>query len=245
MCRRTGPAAARLAPPPDLWDLAAQVRGASPSASSRASSALSDGDDASDGVLTGVPSRRWPLDEALGIQPHQRTSGELQCLGRALAVLAVCHGGAKAGLVLRGVVSRARCGVGASGWLPGHGAPSRRTGRRRPGPRPDTRAADDRAGGLAVGPGGWWLARGPRFPPMLARREKSIKWGKLLWRWASLGARGRRKSVPRRSRPAGGRLGGHRDAQAAPMARSAPPGHLQCAAGSGSVMAVAAVVAPV
>jgi hypothetical protein len=27
-----------------------------------------------------------PLDEALGIQPHQRTSGELQCLGCALAV---------------------------------------------------------------------------------------------------------------------------------------------------------------
>lgn len=27
-----------------------------------------------------------PLDEALGVQPHQRTSGELQCLGCALAV---------------------------------------------------------------------------------------------------------------------------------------------------------------
>jgi hypothetical protein len=31
-----------------------------------------------------------PLDEALGVQPHQRTSGEIQALGCALAVFVPC-----------------------------------------------------------------------------------------------------------------------------------------------------------
>ena len=54
-----------------------------------------------------------PLDEALGVQPHQRTSGELQSLGWALAIFVPF---ATAARWLGGTVGRAsapgRCGVG-------------------------------------------------------------------------------------------------------------------------------------
>src|SRR5262245_19745534 len=37
-----------------------------------------------------APPQVAPLDETLGVQPHQRTSGELQSLGGALAVFVPC-----------------------------------------------------------------------------------------------------------------------------------------------------------
>src|SRR5712692_9333783 len=44
-----------------------------------------------------------PLDGELGLQPYQRSRGELQALGCALAVFVpFCHGGTVAGLVQRG-----------------------------------------------------------------------------------------------------------------------------------------------
>ena len=57
----------------------------------------------SDGVLKDARPPGAPLDDALGLHPHQRTSGELQHLGCALAVL--CH-----------LPPRLRCWAGRAGW---------------------------------------------------------------------------------------------------------------------------------
>ena len=65
-----------------------------------------------------------PLDADLGVHPHQRTSGELQQLGCALAVFVpFATGGHAAGLDERGGGKPAGgMGVGPGGWAAGYGA---------------------------------------------------------------------------------------------------------------------------
>ena len=115
------------------------------------------GDDGSDGVRRGAASSRWPpwmrnrgLAAASAYERGAPISG--LCLGR---LCPVCHCGAVAGVAVVGdVVSSARgwCWVQAAGhqameYPPGGLAcRSRRL-------RATARAADSRAGGLAVGPG--------------------------------------------------------------------------------------------
>ena len=83
-----------------------------------------------------------PLDAALGVQPHQRTSGELQCLGCALAVFVPFATAARLlGWYCCGVVSPRSVGLGASSWPPCHGASPRSTSRPHPGRRAYARAA--------------------------------------------------------------------------------------------------------
>ena len=77
-----------------------------------------------------------PLDEALGVQPHQRTSGERPSLGWALAVFVPCATAARLLGWDRGrTVSPQAVGGGASGWSRGDGDPPgtlARAGARRP-----------------------------------------------------------------------------------------------------------------
>src|SRR5262245_26927543 len=64
-----------------------------------------------------------PWEAALGGQPHQRPSGELQALCCALAVFVPFATAARLlGWYCGGVVSARRMGVGASRWLPRHSA---------------------------------------------------------------------------------------------------------------------------
>jgi hypothetical protein len=82
-----------------------------------------------------------PFDEELGVQPHQRTSGELQSLGCALAVFVPFATAAR--LLVQREHRQPSGGVvlGASSRPPGHGAPPGVPRGRRQGGPADARAA--------------------------------------------------------------------------------------------------------
>ena len=130
-----------------------------PHARSQACWGLSGGDDGSDGVLTGVPSRRWPL----WMWPWgcSRISGPaVNSSTWAVPWRSLCRlprrRGCWAGIVA-GTVSPGPCGVGCKRRATGPWQTSRNTcERRRPGARTNARAADGRAGGLAIGAWGRW-----------------------------------------------------------------------------------------
>ena len=99
-----------------------------------------------------------PLDEALGVQPHQRTSGELQSLGCALAVFVPCATAARLlGWYRGGTVSP----QAVWGWVQAAGQQAMETlqehvhalaqGNR---PEPEALAADLAAAPLVVGADG-------------------------------------------------------------------------------------------
>ena len=141
-----------------------------------------------------------PLDEALGVQPHQRTSGELQCLGCALAVFVPFATAARLlGWYSGGVVSPRAvwCWVQAAGHQAmEHLQEDLAAVAQGHEPTPEPLAAD--AGGLAVGAGGRWRdgavsTRGPARPGGRSAGARS-KWA--CWpAWASI-ARGPARSSP-------------------------------------------------
>jgi hypothetical protein len=103
-----------------------------PHVSSRVCVGHSAGDDASDGVRTGVTSRRSPLalrSWGATASADERGTPVLGLCARGLG--GVCHRGAGAGVVLwwGGEPTRAKV-LGTSGWPPGQGTPPGRVGRR-------------------------------------------------------------------------------------------------------------------
>ena len=121
-----------------------------------------------------------PLDEALGVQPHQRTSGELQCLGCALAVFVPFATAARLlGWYCGGVVSPRAvwCWVQAAG----HQAMEHLQGElaavaRGHGPTPEPLTAEQAALPLALGADGVMVpfrpdAGAPRGQDPLARGQ--------------------------------------------------------------------------
>jgi hypothetical protein len=128
-----------------------------------------------------------PLDEALGVQPHQRTSGELQCLGCALAVFMPFATAARLlGWYCGGVVSPRAvwCWVQAAGHQAMehlHGELAAVTRGDEPTPEPLT--AEVAALPLALG------ADGVMVP---FRPDAGAPQGKIRWREVKVGVLARR-----------------------------------------------------
>ena len=123
-----------------------------------------------------------PFDEALGVQPHQRTSGELQWLGCAFAVFVPFATAARLlGWYCGGIVSpRAGVVLGPSGWPPGHGAPPGGPGRR--GQRGTATAR-----GLAAEQAALPLALGADGVMVPFRPRGGAPTGKIRWREIKVG----------------------------------------------------------
>ena len=123
-----------------------------------------------------------PLDEALGVQPHQRTSGELQCLGCALAVFVPFATAARLlGWYCGGVVSL--CAVWCWVQAAGHQAMEHLHGElaavtRGDEPTPEPLTAEVAALPLALG------ADGVMVP---FRPDAGAPQGKIRWREVKVG----------------------------------------------------------
>ena len=123
-----------------------------------------------------------PLDEALGVQPHQRTSRELQCLGCALAVFVPFATAARLlGWYCGGVVSPRAvwCWVQAAGHQAmEHLQEDLAADARDHEPTPEPLTAEQGALPLALG------ADGVMVP---FRPDAGTPWGKVRWREVKVG----------------------------------------------------------
>ena len=177
-----------------------------------------------------------PLDEALGVQPHQRTSGELQALGCAWAVFGPCATAARLLGWDRGGTRSPQAGWG---WVQAAGPQvleilqeqlhARAQGDR---PPPEALAADLAAAPLVVGAAG---VMGPLRP------TGGQPTGQTRWHEVTVGGGGplgqaspahRHGHHPAPPASAGGGLGGDRGAQAACVAGSRAPEYQPGPAGS-------------
>ena len=123
-----------------------------------------------------------PLDEALGVQPHQRTSGELQCLGCALAVFVPFATAARLlGWYCGGVVSPRAvwCWVQAAG----HQAMEHLHGELAAVPRGDEPTPEPLTAEVAALP----LALGADGVMVPFRPDAGAPQGKIRWREVKVG----------------------------------------------------------